>query len=411
MKTIELSDSLLEMLRDMSRAGDPIAGLLIRRRNASKDFNYWKRYTWTTPLSVGFVQRYAYPTRVILYWKKAARLSPPVEIGTHFSFREKSGMISYCPRGREQRLTHDGKWERAGRQDIKPAKWARSMLSPRALRLVGGDAALSAFAARFSAAEAATIMRVEPSDWKTIYNQSLMSIGVGSCMWNKPVGEFYRALGDGVAIPMIVTRGGKPAARFILWPKVIGEGKTISLCDRIYGSPSAQEHVLSWARENGHHSKTEQSTGCRYANSPDGSTLNLRPYHVSVTPFSPSDISFIPYLDTWPHGDNYGNGEISGLYCVPQGESGFEFTCTDGSFNGGPDDHEGQVQDVDGDWIDEDEAVEIHGVYYHRESSSIVYCEHGSCADEYILASDAYCVDLGGRLGTVWVHEDDVSRP
>src|SRR5688572_22891835 len=59
------------------------------------------------------------------------RYLSPDKPGNFIAYRESSGLVSYCPAGRAQQLTQDGKWERRGRQDARPGKWARATLNAR----------------------------------------------------------------------------------------------------------------------------------------------------------------------------------------------------------------------------------------------------------------------------------------
>lgn len=412
---MKISESFTEVLREMNH---PLAKAVLKRAHIENEYTSWARLKDIIPISIGYTFQYFYPSTVARYAKRLRRYAPPKSIGNYFSFREKAGLISFCPVGRDQIISSDGRWARAGRQEMKPGKWIKAVLSPRLIKKLGGDKAVASFAARFSAYEAGEAFEIrEVECFRDIYRPSFFGYsdryevahGVAdSCMWGKDVGQFYKRLE--APKPYVIYKNDRPVGRFIFWPELIGpDGQKISLADRIYAKPSATEAVFRWAEENGHYRKSAQAMNCEYVISPTGETLHLRGFRATVSPIMPRDY-FCPYIDTLKYGEYDDDGDLVALHATRLGNDVYEFCCTDGSVEGGPDEHEGQVQDVDGEWIDLDEAVEVDGDYYHQDDERIVYCDHGSHEGETILRADAYLIEVGGRIGTIYIHEDDVNR-
>jgi hypothetical protein len=129
---------------------------------------------------------------------------------------------------------------------------------------------------------------------------------------------------------------------------------------------------------------------------PDGSA-----YHRGVSVELAKSVEgcrFFPYIDTF----QYQDGDV--LYAREDSSWEYRYCCTTG---GRDDNHAGQVQDVDGEWIDESDATCIDGDYYATHDDRVVYCHND---DEYILRADAYEVEVGGRIGTIYLHDRYVSR-
>lgn len=410
-----LSDSFRALLQEIDT---PLTRAVLRRERYYKSFKRYAMHFDVWPVSIGFKLDYLMKSQTEYWNKRLRRYAPKREIGSYFTFRERDGLVSYCPKGKEQRILENGHWAREGRQEIKPGKWIKAVLPEKVIRRLGGDPAVAQFAARFDACERGEGFTFSPAaSFRDIYSPTFFGCDdkddaeskiAPSCMWGKHVGSFYNNVGS--VTPYVIYLHGRPVGRFLFWPSVSKGEHEISLVDRVYAKPSATEAVFRWAAKNGYFRKEKQAVGCRTAVGPNGDDMNLSGYGVDIkTPFIPSEC-FSPYVDTFQNGEPDEDGELVRLYCGSGKEKHFSFSCTDGSYEGGPDSHEGEVQDVDGEWIDEDEAIMIRGNYYHQDDERIVYCDHGSHEGDHILREDAYAVELGGRLGTVYVHEDDVSR-
>ena len=336
-------------------------------------------------------------------YKHARDKSP---IGDFFAMREAQGLVSYCPVGRVQQITLDGKWAREGRQAIKPAKWARALLSP-SVRAAFKDHEFSAFAARFSAEEKAAELTVRELTIEEAY--TLPRPGPSgdpafvSCMHSdrhesRPqyAVEFYKTLGAGTVTAWGVVDGrGQLHGRALVWQSVQSPHGEIILMDRVYGQPDVQELMYALARKNGWYRKHTQGSGSTLLTSPDGETVSIG--HLSIAVGWPGT-RYTPYMDTFKYYDT----EDEVLTNLEPDGPHYELASTSGSYE----EHGGnRVQDVDGDWIDRDDAVEVDGDWYASDDDRICYVES---RDEYYLVCDCYEVTIGRN--TYIVHEDQVNR-
>lgn len=316
-------------------------------------------------------------------------------VGNHYAYREKAGMISYCPAGRVQAIGENGRWERAGRQETTPARWIRSVLKETRIKTFK-DHELAEFTEKFKAEELrGQVNLVEMSDFVGAYkstNYVTTDDSLYSCMWDDPVQHFYTAAPCKV---LIAKRGdGKYMGRALIWEDVTGTGGA-RFMDRVYSAnPEIREMYINYARENGIWKKLKESAQCRTWLLPDGSSS-----HVTLTVEVPDleNVGFYPYMDTFAHS--------GGDTMTTAGAEGQEYAYL--NTNGDReelDPHKGQVQTDSGDWIDEDDACEIGGSWYHVDDC--VTCERSG---DWILLEDAYRVELS-RTNTVYIHEDYVNR-
>jgi hypothetical protein len=316
-------------------------------------------------------------------------------VGNHYAYREKEGMVSYCPAGRTQAIGENGKWERAGRQETTPARWVRSVLKEARIRTFR-DSELAEFAEKFKAAELKSKVALEESlDFAEAYKPSNYTTTEGgnySCMWDEPVQEFYQGAPCCV---LVARRGdGKMMGRALIWHDVQGTGGA-RFMDRVYSAlPEIREMYVSYAQEKGIWKKEKESAQCRSWLLPDGS----RSFNALTVEHSGLDgLNFYPYMDTFLHSaDNT---------LTSAGDDGQEFAHhrTDGTREE-LDTHAGQVQLENGDWIDQDDACDVNGSLYHMDEC--VTCERSG---DWILITDAYRVEIG-RNNTVYIHEDYVER-
>ena len=311
---------------------------------------------------------------------RPSRILSDQMIGTHFTFREKKGLISYMPAGKEQAINDDCTWAIKGRQATSPGKWLRSMFSDRAIeRLKIADhefAHLSTAIKHLELADELTILEVP---FEQAYRKANYPEEIHSCMWDKPVGSFYR-LFDAKAV---VCRDGTGAfrARAVVWHNVRHATGTIVLMDRIYSAkPEIETAMKEFAAHNGWCFKARQGSGCSDGyispEGPIGSTASVRSLCGDI------EEDYYPYLDTFQYGDC---DNLSTRQC-----DHYTYASTDGGREDATeDDHEGEVQDVDGEWIGEDDAYNVDGDYYHRDDSRIVWCKD----EEYHLRSECCKVD------------------
>ena len=331
---------------------------------------------------------------------KKTRLLNPELIGNYFTLRENEGQITYMPRGREQQFSDSGSWKREGRQGMKPAKWLRSILNPRLSKRIN-DSLFADFATKFKAEETAGKMSFEFVSFSEAYRRDNFKPGITSCMWDEDISPFYECF---PCRALVCEDGrGKYHGRAIVWDKV--SGLDTPLMDRVYStSPEIEELFFQYAASNGITRKRGQNASCfSQFISPDGSELYKSSDSLRVTPDSRlSSVDFWPYLDTFrsmiESGEIFNSGNEDG--------ASYLLDHTDGERTE-IDQNEGKTLCADGEWYDEDECVYVGSEYHHQDSDDIVVCNR---SDEYILRSDAYCVEMGGRIGTIYIHEDYVGR-
>jgi len=316
--------------------------------------------------------------------------------GNHYAFREKAGLISYCPTGRTQSIGENGRWERAGRQETTPARWVRSVLKPSMIKRLK-DHEIAEFSEKFKAEELrGQVEMIEMEDFKEAYKSSHYphtDDSLYSCMWDDPVQAFYTAA---PCVVLIAKRGdGKYVGRALIWDNVQGTGGA-RFMDRVYSdTPEIREMFIGYAREHGIWKKSKESAHCRTWQLPDGS---LSTSDLSVLVDDLDSQGFYPYMDTFSRsvGDRMKSW-------ADEDEDEYAYAST----SGGREElqpHRGEVQLSNGDWIDEDEACEVNGSWYH--SDDCVICERSG---GHILIADAYRIELS-RNNTVYIHEDYVSR-
>lgn len=347
--------------------GDPIASVIFKGLTTFHKYPHWhERAGWTRGT-------FEYEGRGIADNRALFNPSPD---GDYFSFREKKGLISFMPKNREQEINEDGTWKRAGRMEMKPAKWARALLHPRLARRFK-DHAFAKFAERFAARELAGELDFEFVSFERGYNGDHFQHGIDSCMWGENVGPFYRLYGCKCLVA--TERGsGTHVGRAIYWPKVHGLDPSgpVAFLDRVYAiAPDIAEMMLNHAREQGWWTKRRQSRDSkRDFVATDGVTHYAKKCTVSRD--LQGRVDFYPYLDTFTYMDE-SDGQLSNEENI--GWAGLDHT--DGDFT------RGGVRCEDGETRPEDECVNIDGSWYSRDDDSIVYCE--DC--EYRLRDECFC--------------------
>jgi hypothetical protein len=311
-------------------------------------------------------------------------------------------MISYCPNSKTQEVTEDGAWVRKGRQEMKPARWIKAMLNPRLSKRIK-DNLFAEFDTLVKKVELESKITFEEVDFEEAYNESNYDPNCcpGSCMWSEPVGPFYRRMGAQAYVA--VNNKGQYLGRTVVWPKVTVDSlnEPITLMDRIYANlPEVIEAFRDYAMTQGWFRKQEQSADALTGVvGPDGARHH---YIMSVKASrSIEDMDFCPYMDTFC-------GSI-GTRTMINRESGdgveYVYRCTGGGRNEAEDEHDGQVQDVDGEWIDEDDARSVDEYYYHYEDPRITTCYRTS---DYVLRCQCYEVEIS-RGETITIHRRFVS--
>lgn len=338
-------------------------------------------------------------SRLLIASERKTRYRAP-DGPNYLAFREKDGLMSYLPHGRTHQVTDEGKWLRAGRQDGKPAKIARQVLHPRIVaRLKDKD--WQKFSALFEREDKRGQLRLERSDWETAYAKHEHATGsLGqSCMAGDPVGEFYSLFS---CYPLVCFDGlDRVVGRAVIWENTSADQ---IIMDRVYSnsdSGAIEALFFEHAKSSGWWRKTRQSfTSKREFTLPDGSEDYADVFVSPPNAVALSQCEYFPYMDTFTYRDDDGDlrnyGKIDATHIHDK---------TDGSVET-VNDHEGEVQDIDGHWIDEDEAYTVDGDVYHQDDDRICYCER---SEEYCLRSECYAVEIS-RCETRYIHESYVSR-
>lgn len=215
----------------------------------------------------------------------------------YFSFREKEGQISFIPSNKEQAFK-DGdpnRWERKGRQEITPGRWAQRILSERISQSMKSSE-WGRFTEMFLAREQEGKLKFEKVPIQVAYNSP-----VHSCMTNKPVGPFYEQFD---CVGLIAKEYNDIVARAILWNDVQGQKVKAPLLDRVYAtSPQYMQAMLDYARDQMWYTKAKQGAA-------DASVTSLlvdaegdcRKWTIPRANES-KDIDFFPYIDTFFYSD------------------------------------------------------------------------------------------------------------
>lgn len=313
--------------------------------------------------------------------------------GNHYAYREKEGLISYCPAGRTQIVSESGRWERAGRQETTPARWVRSVLKEARVKLFR-DHELAEFTEKFKAAELSGKVTLEEStDFEAAYKSAnytgTEASAMYSCMWDDPVQGFYKAA---PCVALIAKRGdGKYLGRALLWHDVQGTGGA-RFMDRVYSSsPEIRELFRDYAKAQGAWCKDKDSASCRMWRKPDG-TSTCGPLMVEYNNLE--SVGFYPYMDTF----SFSEGNT--LCTSDDGEAEYSYYSTSGDRE---ELHQGKVQLESGIWVDEEEACEVNGSWYHQDDC--VMCERSG---EYIHYSESFTVRLS-RNNTITIHREHVT--
>jgi hypothetical protein len=321
------------------------------------------------------------------------------------------GTISYLPAGKEHIVNEDGRWAREGRQNGKPSKVIRKILSKNAQRLFS-DKDFEQFVNSYKAAGCAGNMtfRVHPNVMiPEIYCRERES-GEGSlnnsCM-NDDVDylKLYTIIKE-VKILAMYNEGGQLAGRALLWD--IGNGKT--LMDRVYVTKDHYyELFLDYASENGFSRRVHYK--CydykdRFTDD-NGATCYQAWYKFY---FDETKVCTYPYIDTFTYG---GDGYITN----DEDDNEYTYNQTDGSREDNESEDSRSVYDeLNSRYIDEDESRYIdrgryRGYFIHYDDSVEIDGEWWWDCDEnivFVAKHDRYYIkDDCQLIDGEWVHEDD----
>lgn len=316
----------------------------------------------------------------------------------YFGVREKKGMISYLAKGKELILDDNGLWSRKGRQEMTPAKFARSVLNARLVKRLG-DQHFANFASHFKNYESNSEVFFEYVPFSVGYDDNNYAFATRSCMVGKNVGPFYEKFGAKLLVAKRVD--GKFIGRAIVWPSVefkneaTPQGITYPYMDRIY--TSNPEHTLAfkdYARLHGMVSKVMQGAGHNRFHMPDDNSKDGNYFELltKIPGDSRMDMTntFIPYLDSFP--TLYRDEKtLSNIF----DENVFRYTLS--TTDGRPHDNgnkEGYIRNTEvGGYADPAEFIEYNGALHWKKGYNVVKL-HGT--DEYRYKSDPAIVNVYG---------------
>ena len=136
---------------------------------------------------------------------------------------------------------------------------------------------------------------------------------------------------------LVLKEGGKVKGRALLW--ILSDGR--KYIDRIYTIQDSDKNIFKdWAKKNGYDLTYDMST------SNEDIKVNLK-----VTSFSK-----YPYMDTFEYYDDQNGILYENLPEMDEDKQFLRLKNTGGGYETISSSREGQVRDIDGDWIDEDDA-------------------------------------------------------
>ena len=347
---------------------------------------------------------------------RAHKLAVTNQFIDYLTFRQ-DGTISFLPAGKEHIENEDGTWSREGRQNGKPSRVIRKILTPKAQKLFK-DADFECFARHYQAKCEEDFKRFEvlPNDKiPEVYCMRLedghASLS-GSCMnGDRDYLEFYTAFN--VDILCMFNTEDRLAGRALLWR--LPDGRTFM--DRVYVAKDHYfEMFIEYARDQ------ENWFWKKYYKSWDYKNLFVRnegefSENIRILLKDPngstSNYDYFPYIDTLSYGDersinNYGDGDYE--YNQTGGTRGGDIEYEECAISGREYDRD-QMSYVDrgehrDGWVHDDYAItvngytwttddvgydiiEVNGNYYHKDSDEIAYLEN---EDEWVEADEAvYC--------------------
>lgn len=316
-------------------------------------------------------------------------------------------LCSYLPNGREHKVNPEtGRWVRDGRQDMKPAKLARKLILPHKIEERGlTDVDFE----KFSNLVKSYISVVGDEDgvgrnikMEVIYGEAIKEaywednysrlMGTGSNLWNSCMRYegcqeyfgIYVQNPNQVQMVVALDSERKVLGRALLWNFTDGTKGM----DTIYAPEGLQESFISWAIENDYLYKSSQS--CHHQEF-DRRNRERHDDCYKKVKLDVKSFRKYPYVDSLYYYD------LSGIL---SNDSGYHYDitlrCTGGGYE---EDNEGRVADINGDYIDEDDARyvcytrpngrHIEGYVYY---DCVTYASDG----EYYLDDD--CVEVDGEV-------------
>lgn len=283
------------------------------------------------------------------------------------------GTISYLPKGKEHKVTEDGKWSQEGRQNGKPAKVMRKIFSKTALKLfkeTDFEVFNNKFRSRFSldGYEFKVLPNVEiPSVYDMELEEGGSSLN-GSCM--KGHSEFmdlYATCKDLEIVILTNKETGELAGRALLWNATREDnGEKIKFLDRFYvNKDHFYEAFVEYATKNNlwykKHYKTRECKNELF--NPDTGVVE----YLNLFVKTPTDFEQYPYIDTF----QTGNDGILFNY-IPDDGCKYEYDDTDGGRSGKViDGITGEQYDSDDDFVTVTEG-QYEGQYTHVNNTTEV---------------------------------------
>jgi len=266
------------------------------------------------------------------------------------------GTISYLPKGKEHKVTEDGKWAQAGRQHGKPAKVMRKIFSKTALNLFK-ETDFEIFNNRFRSK-----FSTDGYEFKVLSNTEIPDAydaereeGEGGSLNNSCMrgnGEYmgiYAACPDAQMVVMLNKETGEQAGRALLWNATIeGTDTKIKFLDRFYVCKEMfYDAFVNYAIDNKLWYKKNHKTY-------DNKTILYNPTteefeDVKMVIKTKTDFESYPYIDTFTYGED---GELRNWN--EDDKYKYYYTDTDGGRG------VRIVDEIRGGWIeDEDEVTEV----------------------------------------------------
>lgn len=298
----------------------------------------------------------------------------------YLTFRS-NGTISYLPAGKDCLMTANGDWSKENRQEGKPSKVIRKILTKKAKSFFSDkdfEQFTNEYKAKFETA-GYTFKIEDRAVIPDVYNRTRIYGDCtlqNSCMNGEgdSLFEIYTSCKD-LRIVTLTSPDGELAGRALLW-SLDYEGETIQFLDRIYvGAEHLYELFLDYAKTNGFWRKNRYKTYDfkRDFVKPDGSEVNY-----TFTVKTDTYCEYFPYIDTFTYGDNG--------YLTNRAGDGTRFTYenTDGTRLGDDEDDEDEqlgedemYDDITGNRIATDDACTITagdhaGDITHRSHTVII---------------------------------------
>lgn len=305
------------------------------------------------------------------------------------------GTISFLPKGKECIYNNAGDWSKENRQNGKPAKVIKKLFSERVSKYFKDsdfECFTNAYKAEFNDGgyKFSLLKNTEiPSVYEMDRKEGDGSLN-NSCMnGDSEYLDIYKYCNQ-LSILILKNNDDNLCGRALIW-KISDD---ITLMDRIYVTDDFMyDKFLSYCNAQNWWRKRDYKS---YDNkdafiNPDGEEITK-----SFKIFTNTDYDNYPYIDTFQYGDD---GSLNN-----SGDGEYTYNNTDGTREGGEDDHAGEVyDDINGEYIDEDNAIYIeNGERQYRDR----YCHVDNCVcvgDDWYYEDDDNIVEVGNT----WYTKDD----